>query len=200
MNQTATGEQIKALQTLYGQLTRHSGPDTSDPRAARLAWASEITGRSISSFSNLTGDEARRLIDILKGSTGQLIADSPSPWRRIDSRDRAQAAGTAGRRSGEPSFIQMASPDDVARIDELLRRLGWSRERYEGWLRSLRSPVSLTDGVTVRTTAQANRIYWALKAMLTRGGGWRESGRRKPPRGTEDAGGCSQASISKRRG
>lgn len=180
---TATGEQIKALQTLYRQWQRHELPEGGDPRAARLAWASESTGRNISSFSNLTSDEARCLIDQLKGSMEQPIGEQPNPWRRVNSRDRAQAAGTAGRRSGEPPFIQMASPDDPVRIEELLHRLGWTREQFEAWLKSPRSPLGSTGQVAIHTAAQANRIYWALKAMLVRAGGWRGSGPKKMPQG-----------------
>lgn len=126
----ASGEQIKALQTLYGQWRGHSLQERGDPRVARLAWASERTGREISSFSYLTCDEARLLIDLLKGSMGKPIGDHPQPWRRVDSRERAQAAGTSGRRECGPSFIQMASADDLARVDELVRRLEWTPEQF----------------------------------------------------------------------
>lgn len=165
-------EQLKALQTLYGQWYAHSQQECADPRAARLAWASESTGREISSFSGLTRDEARSLIDLLKGSMGQPVGERPHPWRRINSRERAQAAGTSGRRGFESSVIQMASPDDLARVDELVRRLEWTPEQFNAWLKSPRSPLGSTDQIAIRTTAQANKIYWALKAMLARAGKW----------------------------
>jgi hypothetical protein len=171
----ANGDQIKALQTLYGHWRRHALQEGGDPRAARLAWASEITGRAISSFSDLTRDEAGSLIDLLKGSMGQPIGDRPQPWRRVNSRERAQAAGTSGRRNSELSFIQMASPDDLARVDELVRRLEWSPEQLSAWLKSPRSPLGAIEKPVIRTAAQANRIYWALKAMLVRTGRWHKS-------------------------
>ncbi|MGA9671140.1 MAG: hypothetical protein WBQ94_18160, partial [Terracidiphilus sp.] len=114
----AAYDQIRALQTLFSQWRKHTLDETDDPRAVRLAWASNNTGRNISSFSDLTREEARCLIDVLKGSMGQPIGEEPQPWRRVNSRQRAQAAGTAGRRDDESSFIQMASPDDLARVNE----------------------------------------------------------------------------------
>jgi hypothetical protein len=176
---SATGDQIKALQTLYGQWQRHTLQEGCDPRAARLAWASENTGRDIPSFSDLTRDEARCLIDLLKGSLGQPLGEQTQPWRRINSRERAQAAGTAGRKGEDSSFIQMASPDDLARVDELVHRLKWTPEQFNAWLKSPRSPLGSTDQVTIRTAAQANRLYWALKAMLVRAGHWHRAGTRR---------------------
>lgn len=181
MFNSATAEQIKALQTLYAQWARHAFEEGSDPRAVRLAWASKNAGREISSFSALTRDEARSLIDLLKGSMRQRLGEHPQPWRRVISRERAQAAGTAGRRSAAPPFIQMASPDDLARIDELIVRLEWTREQFNAWLKSPRSPLSSTDQATIQNAAQANRIYWALKAMLVRAGGWHRGTRKKTP-------------------
>lgn len=169
---SVTGDQVKILQTLWTQWQRHALLEDEDPRAARLKWASECTGRLITSFSLLSKEEARSLIDRLKESMGLSLTEKPKPWRRINSRDRAQAAGTAGRKNVQSSFIQMASPDDLARIDEAIRRLGWTRDRYEAWLRSSSSPVSSKDGVSVRTVAEANKIWWALKAILRRSGRW----------------------------
>lgn len=168
----ASRDQIVALQTLYAQWACHAIQENIDPRAARLAWASEALGRAIGSFSELTRDEARRLIDALKGSMGQQLVEHPHPWRQIQSRERAQAAGTAGRRGKRSSLIQLAGPDDLARIDEALNRLGWTRERYEGWLRSGSSPLGIVDPAIIRTVAEANKVWWALKAMLKRSGRW----------------------------
>jgi hypothetical protein len=179
-----------ALQALYSQWQKHSLSHEGDARIARLAWASECAGRPVSSFSDLSFDEARQLIDVLKGSLGQPANQSPNAWRRIKSRDRAQAAGTSGRRGSESSVIQMASPDDLARVDELVRRLGWTPGQFDAWLKSPRSPLGSTDQVVIRTATQANRIYWALKAMLRRSGRWYPNGgasraSNKPRRATQ---------------
>lgn len=177
LNNSATRDQIVALHTLYGQWSRHSIATPGDARSARLEWASQNVGRAIASFADLTRDEARQLIDGLKGSMGQPIGSGPQPWRRIQNRDRAQAAGTAGRRNVSSSVIQMASPDDLARIDEAVQRLGWTRDRYQAWINSKYSPKGSGEQVVIRTMAEANRVWWALKAMLRRAGRWHSAGR-----------------------
>jgi hypothetical protein len=174
----ANREQVVALQTLYAMWARHAVEASSDPRGARLAWASESVGRQIDSFSDLNRDEARQLIDRLKGSMGQPLTRQPEPWRHIRSRERAQAAGTEGRRGAEAALIQMASPDDLARIDQALSRLGWTRDRYEAWLRSARSPLKDRGSATIRTVGEANKVWWALKNMLKRSGDWRPARKR----------------------
>lgn len=169
----ATRDQIVALQTLYSEWSKHTIGAAGDPRSARLEWASQNIGHAVSSFADLTLDEARRLIDRLKGSMGQQIGERPHPWRKVRSRDRAHAAGTAGRRDGNSQLLQIASADDLARIDEALARLGWSRDRYEAWLRSASSPLNGKESCAIRTVAEANRVWWALKNMLKRSGNWK---------------------------
>ncbi len=181
----ATRAQLIALQTLYSQWSAHTLPASVDARAARLLWASQATGREVSSFRDLSSDEARALLDILKGSIGQPLTRAAQPWRRIRSRERAHAAGTSGRKDGDPSFVQMASPDDLARIDEALRRLGWSGDRYAAWLQSGVSPLASKADGTIRTVAEANKVWWALKNMLKRSGNWAPHAHRQaaPARG-----------------
>lgn len=174
---SATREQIVALHALYGRWQAHEMSAGGDAREARLVWASEAIGRAIHSFSELSREEARELIDRLKGSMGQPLTEQPRPWRHIRSRDRARAAGTAGRRGDASSLIQLANPDDLARIDEALRRLEWPRERYEAWLKSPSSPISNKPECTIRTVGEANKVWWALKAMLRRSGRWQPTRR-----------------------
>ena len=174
----ASRDQVVALHALYGQWEKHSIELATDSRAARLVWASEAIGREIRSFADLTRDEARQLIDRLKESMGQSLTERPNPWRRIHSRDRAQAAGTAGRKGSSSSVIQMASPDDLARIDEALRRLDWTRDRYEAWLKSDSSPTIWKGNTAILTVGEANKVWWALKNMLKRSGRWRPASKR----------------------
>ncbi len=176
----ATRDQVVALHALYAQWTKHALGHEEDKRAARLAWASESTGRRITSFSDLDGNEVSRLIDGLKGAIGQATAEHPQPWRPIGSREAALAAGTGGRKNADASVIQMAGPDDLARIDEAIERLGWTRNKYEKWLRSRVSPVGAEEKPVIRTVAQANKVWWALKNMLKRSGKWRPQPRKRP--------------------
>ncbi len=186
-NLIASRDQVIILHTLYSAWERHTVQASRDSRSERLAWASENVGRPVSSFAELTRDEARQLVDRLKGSMEQPVGEAARPWRRIRSRERAHAAGTAGRRDRSSSVIQMASPDDIARIDEAVRRLGWSRDQYENWLKSKRSPINSKDQALIRTVTEANRVWWALKAMLRRSGEWRPPKPHGQPRRTPQA-------------
>lgn len=170
----ANRAQIVALHTLFSAWHSHTIEATADVREARLSWASESLGYQVSTFSALTADEARRLIDILKQLCGQPVREQPQPWRRVPARDRAHEAGTAGRKGVRSAVIHLASPDDFARIDDALQRLGWSQDRFEAWLQSSSSPLhDHGEGKpAIRTVAEANRVFWALKAMMIRAGVW----------------------------
>lgn len=158
--------QLRRLQTLYSAaLTRDLGGDGS--REARLKWASEGAGRSIDSFSNLTSAEANFLIDNLQTELGQAF--EPAIFARLD-RDRAQAAGTEGRNGQRPDVTTLASADDLRRVHDAVSRLAWTQEQFERWLRSSSSP--LKGSTAIRTLGDANRVWWALKNMLKRGGKW----------------------------
>lgn len=176
--------QISALQALYSLWQSHSLEEVADPRAARLAWASDSIGRAVSSFKELTSDEARRLIDVLKTSMGQKLTRQPRPWRKIRAGDRAHEAGTAGRKGQKSGVIQLVSPDDLARIDEALERLGWTAERFQSWLQSSFSPIRSGEKA-IRTVADANKVWWALKAIMVRNGKWDPERTKHPVRGAQ---------------
>jgi hypothetical protein len=158
--------QLRRLQTLYGQLARHT-QEGSD-RAARIAWAEQLVGRLIASFSDLTAAEARRLIDTVQG---QLGVNAPQQRRRrgrprLD-RDAAHRAGTEGRRDDDSKQITMAGPAEFARIQYALEQLGWNQAQLDAWLRSPRSPLKKSSP-KIHTLGDANRVWWALKRMLDR--------------------------------
>jgi hypothetical protein len=170
----STRAQVVALQTLFAAWhSRELTAQATDIRSARLAWASESLGHDVPSFRDLTSDEARRLIDILKRSIGQSLTREAQPWRRVRARDRAKQAGTAGRNGANSSLIELASPDDLARIEQARQRLGWSSEQLKAWLGSTASPLKRSGECTIRTVAEANRVWWALKAMMVRAGVWK---------------------------
>lgn len=170
--QKASRAQLVALHTLFSAWHSHTIEATADLREARLSWASESLGYRVSSFSTLTADEARRLIDILKQLCGQPVGEQPQPWHRVPARDRAHEAGTAGRKGVRSAVIHLVSPDDLARIDDALQRLGWSQDRFEAWLQSSSSPLHGEGKPAIRTVAEANKVFWALKAMMIRAGVW----------------------------
>ncbi len=160
--------QLRALQSLWSAYTRHSldVSEGGDPRAARLAWASENLGRKVGSFSELNSAEAIRLIDALKQAVGQ-----PSKtWSRPRSREAARAAGTHGRKGFAVEVPMIAAAEDIGRVHALRERLGISIESFEEWLRGHRSPLSRFGDATLRTVADCNKVLWALKALLRRAG------------------------------
>ena len=159
--------QLRALQSLWSAYARHSlDVGDGDPRAARLAWASAQIGRELASFSELRADEAIRLIDVLKEQLGQ----KSHTWRRPRDRESARAAGRHGRK-GVPIEIQvLAAAEDIARVHELRERVGMTAESFEAWLRSRSSPLGRFGDATLRTAADCNKVYWALKSMLRRAG------------------------------
>jgi hypothetical protein len=160
-------KQLTVAQVLWTQYERKSldvmAADKEASRQARLAFAAEVVGRKIASFSELTRYEAHRLINALKKALGLAI----TARSRRSSEDR----GMQGRK-GSPRHDVIAGQEDLDRISSALERLGWSQERFAKWLESPSSPLKAT-GATVRTQADANRVWWALKRMLRRGGLWK---------------------------
>jgi hypothetical protein len=61
-----TQSQLKAIQTIAGEAKIGDGLPPQEKRAARIAWLVELTGRQVSSTSDLTKDEASKIIDSAK--------------------------------------------------------------------------------------------------------------------------------------
>lgn len=154
--------QMKRLQTLYGQLCAHT--DQGADRESRMTWAAYLVNRPIRSFKDLTGDDARHLIDTLQGQLG-IQPNMPKRRQRLD-RDAAQKAGTEGRRGYPSKQVTMASAADLARIRYALDQLNWNEAQFDAWLRSSRSPLGKRSNPQIRTLADANRAWWALKRMI----------------------------------
>jgi len=162
MSAAITGPQLRALQTLAARVFSELSGE--EERAARLAWASQELGHTVTSFRELSADEAGRLIGLLKVSLGQPLAP-----RRRRPRELAHAAGTHGRKGVVISVEVMASEADRATVDDLRQRAGMSAESFANWLGSSRT--SPTRGRRdLRTLADCNRARWALKSMLRRAG------------------------------
>ncbi len=162
-----TKHQLTRLQTVYSQLARHT--QESESRDGRLQWASELTGRAVKSFRDLSFDEARRLIDTAQG---QLGVKAPAKCRRSGAQGRR--AGLDGRHDGAEyqNAPQVASAADLATIESYYLRLGWNRAQFDAWLCSPRSPLRKRARTTITTTADANSVRWALKGMLVAKGLW----------------------------
>jgi hypothetical protein len=165
--------QLKRLQALYAQYSRRS-IDLDSSRECRLAWAAQQLGHPVESFSALSKSSASYLIEQLMGAMG-IASSKPRRPRRND-----HAAGTEGRSSDVSSTVTLATQQDLDRITTARSRLGWTQEQFDAWLRSARSPLAKkVNGVRVpptrielRTLAQTNRVWWALKQMLKARGLW----------------------------
>jgi len=153
--------QLQIAQTLWSQYARRSLDVIEDERKARLVFAGEVVGRKLDSFRDLTRYEAHLLINALKKSLGLPIT--------VRSRALAEDRGLQGRDTS-PRHAVMASKEDLQRIESALARLGWNEDQYQRWLESRRSP--LKGKQSIRTQADANRVWWALKRMLVRAGMW----------------------------
>lgn len=164
--------QLGRLQTLYSQYAAHEA-GAGATREARIAWAEERLGRRIASFKELSVDDARFLIDELQGSLG-IAPTRASAKPRLD-RDQARRAGLDGRKDGAEfaSSPQMATAADLARIERLLARLGWDQNGLRRFLDSAKSPFARRGDKQIRTTSDANKVWWALKSIARRKGVWK---------------------------
>jgi hypothetical protein len=171
MSAAITSGQLKRLQVLYSQHARRSLDATSGSREERLDWATRQTGRLIASFKELTLDEGKHLIELL-----QRALNVKAPSTRPSRRDDARRAGLDGRHDGKEyaRTPKMASAQDIEVIERFYQRLGWTRERFDAWLQSPRSPLGRKSNPQIRTLADANRVRWALKGMLVSAGLWEE--------------------------
>jgi hypothetical protein len=154
-----TAKQLKRLQTLWGLFCRQANLDAKD-RAARLEWAAGAIGRQTGSFRELTADEANIAIDAIQKHLPPELLKRKRPSRRL-----AQAYGTAGRRGRDEKEVRLVDAETWRLLDVLLARLGWTRERLDGFLKSRKSPVR---SGAIYTIADANRLIWALKNMSRR--------------------------------
>jgi hypothetical protein len=170
-------EQLKRLQTLYSQFAAASTDPRTRSREERLLCVSLIVGRQVESFSELTAAEAKTAIDRLKKNSSQRpVAGGQKKKKRMDA-ERAQRHGTDGRYdSGFRDAPRMAEAYDLEQIEGYYHRLGWSRDTFDAWLRSPRSPLGRRGRPQIRTIAEANRVRWALKRMLQKNGLWVASG------------------------
>jgi hypothetical protein len=164
-----TKRQMTALLTLWGIYQRTSLNVIGDGRKERLEFAGVYLHKCVKSYRDLSFADAQDLIRILKTAVGQ--ADNPRRSRgRMRDRDRAHDAGTHGRRGYNRNHEVLVSAEDLARIAGAIARLGWTPERLQAWLRSRSSP--LRGRMEIRTLADANKIWWALKNQLVSKGLW----------------------------
>jgi hypothetical protein len=150
------------LQILCGQYARRSF-DVENVRASRLQWASEVLGHPVESFSRLTTEEGKRLIDNLQAVLG--VAET-APTRRRMSKREAQKLGTEGRgdQMHDESTLLDGTESIFTKIRSDMTALGWNESRLRLFLRSSRGPNNGRE--TIRTLSEANKVHWALKNLV----------------------------------
>jgi hypothetical protein len=128
--------------------------------------------KRVSSFSDLTADDAGWLIDQLQQHLG-----IKAPLKHRPDRDQARRAGLDGRKDGAEfaAAPQMATAQDLRRIQTMIAQLGWSHETYANFLASQRSPLAKRADKQIRTTSDANKVWWALKRIAQQKGVWRKN-------------------------
>jgi hypothetical protein len=166
--------QLTRLQTVCSQMAS-TVVGFDGGREGRLAWAGQLTGRTIPSFNALSFDEARMLIDAAQGELGHrapLKPGSKATQPRKRTAESAHRAGVDGRKD-DTVYAQrpeIVSADDLTTIASYYQRLGWDKARFDAWLQSKSSPIK--PAKEIRSMKQANRVRWALKGMLQDRGLW----------------------------
>jgi hypothetical protein len=64
--------------------------------------------------------------------------------------------------------VQLATSEDLARIATITAELGWDQARLDAFLRSGSSPLKHRGTSSIRTQADANKVWWALKRIRDR--------------------------------
>jgi hypothetical protein len=156
-----TTKQLGCLQTLYSQLARHQLGVGMD-REARIRWATERLRKQVSSFKNLSADDAGFLIDSIQNELGVK-----APLKHRLPRDQARRAGLDGRKDGQEysDAPQLVTAGHLALIQRLRQQLGWSEESFRKFIESERSPLSKRADKQIRTTTDANTVLWAMKRI-----------------------------------
>jgi hypothetical protein len=164
-----TKAQLAKVQTLFAQLASRD-LSLENTRESRLAWASGLCRRPITSFSSLTADEAGRLIDTAQG---QLGLECKQPRRTPE---QARRRGLDGRRDGQEfaGQPQMVSGAELEEIASYAARLGMDRARLDAFLASGSSPLGRRSKPEIRTTAEAGKVRFALIGMLRKAGLWED--------------------------
>lgn len=79
-------------------------------------------------------------------------------------RARRQAAGTAGRKGAAEKVAVMVTGDDLQMLGDAAYGMGWDREQLARFIRRQ------TGADQIRTMAQFNKVWWAVKRMAKAAG------------------------------
>ena len=120
---------------------------------------SEMAGQRYGVASMAALDDGQ-LRDLFLDLTGRLFHPKHPGMRN---RQRRQAAGTAGRKDGNPKLVEMAATADVEMVYQIGYSLGWTRQTIQTFIRR-----QLGGREQLRTMAEVNKVLWGLKAIARR--------------------------------
>jgi hypothetical protein len=154
-----TPKQLTRLQVLYSQLAAHELGVGTD-RESRMRWATERLRKPVTSFRNLSVDDAGYLIDSIRTHLGVK-----APLKKRLPRDQARRAGLDGRKDGieYKNAPEMVRESDLRVIQRLLSELNWGEDSLRKLLDGGRSPLGKRADKQIRTVSDANHVIWALK-------------------------------------
>jgi hypothetical protein len=170
-----TAAQLTRLQTCYAQMCRHA-IGFENTRDCRLVWAQGVLGCPVDSFRDLSLDQARTLIDAAQGEIGHRAPLKAGSRRRPGSSQNSRRAGLDGRHDGGEfaKVPELVSAEQIADIQSYAQRLDMGEAQLQAWLKSRSSP--LKGRTEIRTTADANKVRWALIGMLKSSRRWVDFG------------------------
>lgn len=148
--------QLAYIQSLWARRMRTAGIAGGDEaRELRHTYIREVTSGRAAATNELTFADAMRVI--------RSLIDDQAGRPTIADRERAQAAGTHGRRGSRSRQLVMASPEHVNLLIGYAYRLGWTRERLDAFIGR-----QLGAGRRVQTVGDCNKVLWGLKSMVRR--------------------------------
>lgn len=156
MPKALSQRQLACIQSLWARRMRTAAiAGGEEARELRHAYIREVTSGRAAATNELSFADAMRVI--------RSLIDDQAGRRTIADRERAQAAGTHGRRGSSSRQIAIASPEQVNLLIGHADRLGWTRERLDAFIAR-----QLGSGRRVRTVGDCNKVLWGLKSMLRR--------------------------------
>lgn len=155
---------LRKCHYLVKVLSESGCPD--DPHAVLKTYAEAVINYR-GSLSEISHEKLSRLCTSLERLAKKNHPSISRDFFFIDNEPQANAAANAGKLKSKIDGIARA--EDLVLIQMYADKLGWNRNRLEGWIRKvLKKQLTLTE---IKTQSQVNRILWPMKKMLRNGCG-----------------------------
>lgn len=154
-----------------GQSTRAARPRGDSPQRALIMRALHAEGAKkglshedlreaagVASLSALSQDDLEAVFEKIAGRKFRAKHGG------LKSKARRRAAGLAGgKRDPQPDVMVLVSAAELAMLDRLCDRMGWTRERLDGFIRR-----QLGERGRIRTVAEFNKVFQPLRIIWRR--------------------------------